>query len=51
MILVAWYGANAYSLWANAADWRNYRRGRIPSAKGRCLGFRCAGSIRDDSYE
>lgn len=25
MILVSWYGANAYSLWANAKDWTNYR--------------------------
>ncbi len=25
MILVSWYGANAYSLWANARDWRTYR--------------------------
>lgn len=25
MILVSWYGANAYSLWANGHDWRYYR--------------------------
>lgn len=25
MILVSWYGANAYSLWANTRDWRTYR--------------------------
>jgi len=25
MILVSWYGANAYSLWANGEDWRHYR--------------------------
>ncbi len=25
MILVSWYGANAYSLWANGRDWRRYR--------------------------
>jgi formylglycine-generating enzyme required for sulfatase activity len=25
MILVSWYGANAYSLWANGRDWRCYR--------------------------
>lgn len=25
MIMVSWYGANAYSLWANGCDWRNYR--------------------------
>jgi acyl carrier protein len=25
MILVSWYGANAYSLWANGQDWRPYR--------------------------
>jgi acyl carrier protein len=24
MILVSWYGANAYSLWANGRDWRGY---------------------------
>jgi acyl carrier protein len=24
-ILVSWYGANAYSLWANGQDWRGYR--------------------------
>ena len=25
MILVSWYGANVYSLWANGRDWRGYR--------------------------
>ena len=25
MILVSWYGANAYSIWANGRDWTNYR--------------------------
>jgi sulfatase modifying factor 1 len=25
VILVSWYGANAYSLWANRHDWRYYR--------------------------
>jgi len=25
MILVSWYGANAYSLWANGREWRHYR--------------------------
>jgi formylglycine-generating enzyme required for sulfatase activity len=25
MMLVSWYGANAYSLWANRRDWRTYR--------------------------
>lgn len=25
MIMVSWYGANAYSLWANGRDWRHYR--------------------------
>lgn len=25
MILVSWYGANAYSLWANGRDWQSYR--------------------------
>jgi sulfatase modifying factor 1 len=25
MILVSWYGANAYSLWANGRQWSNYR--------------------------
>lgn len=28
MILVSWYGANAYSLWANGQDWRGY--GAVP---------------------
>ncbi len=28
MILVSWYGANAYSLWANNKDWQNYRDDR-----------------------
>lgn len=27
MILVSWYGANAYSLWANGRGWRGYRAG------------------------
>jgi acyl carrier protein len=32
MILVTWYGANAYSLWANRRDWRRYRGdGSIPA--------------------
>jgi acyl carrier protein len=25
MVLVSWYGANAYSLWANGQDWRRYQ--------------------------
>lgn len=25
MILVSWYGANAYSLWANGSEWKRYR--------------------------
>lgn len=25
IVLVSWYGANAYSLWANRRDWRYYR--------------------------
>lgn len=25
MVLVSWYGANAYSLWTNGQDWRRYR--------------------------
>jgi formylglycine-generating enzyme required for sulfatase activity len=25
MMLVSWFGANAYSLWANRRDWRHYR--------------------------
>ncbi len=29
MILVSWYGANAYSLWANRNDWRNYRSSAV----------------------
>lgn len=28
MILVSWYGANAYSLWANRGDWLNYSADR-----------------------
>lgn len=32
VILVSWFGANAYSLWANRRDWRRYRGdGSIPS--------------------
>lgn len=27
MILVSWYGANAYSLWAHGRDYRSYRSG------------------------
>jgi formylglycine-generating enzyme required for sulfatase activity len=27
MILVSWYGANAYSLWANGRGWEGYRGG------------------------
>jgi sulfatase modifying factor 1 len=31
VILVTWYGANAYSLWANRRDWRCYRgAGTLP---------------------
>lgn len=25
MVLVSWFGANAYALWANGKDWRRYR--------------------------
>merc|ERR1712190_414817 len=25
MFLVSWYGANAYSLWANGQNWENYK--------------------------
>ncbi|MCE9560802.1 MAG: SUMF1/EgtB/PvdO family nonheme iron enzyme [Planctomycetes bacterium] len=25
MVLVSWFGANAYSLWANGRDWNDYR--------------------------
>ena len=25
MILVSWFGANAYSLWANGCDWTNFQ--------------------------
>jgi acyl carrier protein len=33
MMLVSWYGANAYALWANRRDWRHYRAdGIIPAA-------------------
>lgn len=28
MILVSWFGANAYSLWANGCDWSDYRGDR-----------------------
>ncbi len=33
MILVSWYGANAYSLWANGGRWAEYRthEGDLPS--------------------
>lgn len=33
MILVSWYGANAYSLWANGGSWTEYRshEGFLPS--------------------
>ena len=33
MILVSWYGANAYSLWANGGQWAEYRdrEGFLPS--------------------
>jgi formylglycine-generating enzyme len=32
VILMTWYGANAYSLWANRRDWRLYRGdGTIPA--------------------
>lgn len=33
MILVSWYGANAYSLWANSGQWSEYRNqeGFLPS--------------------
>lgn len=31
MVLVSWYGANAYSLWAGVRDWRLYRGdGSVP---------------------
>ena len=33
IILVSWFGANAYSLWANCRDWRYYRGdGTMPPA-------------------
>jgi len=32
MILVSWFGANAYSLWVNRRDWRGYR-----DDEGSCL--------------
>ena len=32
MVLVSWYGANAYSLWANGRDWRDYQgEGLLPT--------------------
>ena len=33
MILVSWYGANAYSLWANRKDWQTYRGEDGPEPK------------------
>ncbi len=33
MMLVSWYGANAYSLWANGGNWRVYR-GESESSPG-----------------
>jgi sulfatase modifying factor 1 len=32
MILVSWYGANAYSLWANGRDWQSYRSDNSPDS-------------------
>jgi len=29
MILVSWYGANAYSLWVHGHDWRDYRNAEL----------------------
>ena len=34
MILVSWFGANAYSLWANGFDWRHYRAEGTTLANG-----------------
>jgi formylglycine-generating enzyme required for sulfatase activity len=33
MVLVSWFGANAYSLWANGSDWNGYKSqvGFLPS--------------------
>jgi acyl carrier protein len=31
MVLVSWYGARAYSLWANGQDWTSYRSDDSPS--------------------
>jgi formylglycine-generating enzyme len=36
MVLVSWYGANAYSLWANRRDYRSYRGdGTVPDGLGK----------------
>lgn len=35
MVLVSWYGANAYSLWANRQDWSGYREHPGQSATDR----------------
>lgn len=35
MILVSWYGANAYSLWANGQGWTNY--GAEPETEPECF--------------
>jgi len=29
MIMVSWFGANAYSLWANGRDWQDYSRAQL----------------------
>src|SRR5262245_36397269 len=36
MILVSWYGANSYSLWANRRDWRHYHD-NLEEPTGSCL--------------
>jgi len=36
MILVSWFGANAYSLWAHGLDWRLYRSEGTMPERGPC---------------
>jgi len=45
MVLVSWFGANAYSLWANRRDWRMYQGMPIvpDELRGRAAGVAPAG--------
>lgn len=57
IVLVSWFGANAYSRWANDADWRAYHEeGFLPSeaqweyaARGCVAGTTDPEAARDDS--